>query len=77
MDDKHAIGDIVAGYLSGLGIIIDFKYRGDTEMFLVKHFDTGEEVWHHAHGIAKMKKQYANMLSGNVQTLLDKFNKTW
>ncbi len=75
---KHKIGDLVYGFMSGLGVVIAVELREieAPTMYLVKHMETGEEVWHLEQGIDKMKKMYDDWLKGlPVATMFDNLTK--
>ena len=65
-DTKYKVGDFVYGFADGLGVIIatELRDKETPRMYLVKHFENGQETWHFERGIDKMKKMYDDWLKG-------------
>jgi hypothetical protein len=65
-DTKYKVGDLVYGFMSGLGVIVAVELREieGPNLYLVKHMETGEENWHIENGIDKMKKMYDDWIAG-------------
>ncbi len=65
-DTKYKVGHLVYGFGDGLGVIITSELR-DKEtprMYLVKHFENGQEIWRFERGIDKMTKMYDDWIVG-------------